>query len=760
MRKCLFVFILFFSFQLNHSQSYNTVTFNGNVNAFNTDERKWAGDDTRYYITYDENYIYALANRYNSNNFGEYDHFTIYFDTDPQSDVTTSGNGSTSGVNWDGYSPTLPIKADYRVAIRRNGSSSWLHHYDGSAWVDQSVDYTEWIDENDLFIRIPIADLGNPDAVYFVAYMSYNGGFFGTNNAGYATTHSGSTISGYYGGIGLLSSGATMWSNANTPILGSSTNPTVGGKYAKVTLSSTNSTVDASGTAFEIIEGGQLTIDKASSLTITGNFKNYGSATMESDSNEFSSLIITGGSITGNVTYNRWVNGVSSASPSSSDPGWDLLGSPMTNGTLTASNLATDGTNYAIQPYDNSDNTWNATTDGGTFTTTTGVGYSMAKTTAGTVGFTGVPSHKTNFNIALTENMSGGGSGDRWNLIANPYPAYIALNNAAKNASSATGSLLWYNASSVDVLGYTDSEEGIWYWDGDGYETANNGSTALWAAPGQAFFVSSPVGGSTFSFRSGGLTTQASIVSGGGTGDDFISGDIMEDNRGELFVSLNQNNIERKTQIYFLEDVYDDLDSGYDTRTFPMNDNTTSVFTRLVEGDEGVDLAIQSLAYSEMWDKVIPLGINALGGEEMTIGISHRTTPADLNIYLEDTEEGTMTNLLDGDYVLTPASDLRGVGRFFIHMTADTMSSGEVSTSMLNAYKEIDASYITIEGLATQSNETKVSLYNILGREVLATTLNNNMGTQTISTVGLSAGIYVIELESGSDRLTKKLLIQ
>ncbi|GIR20996.1 MAG: hypothetical protein CM15mP36_02030 [Flavobacteriales bacterium] len=42
----------------------------------------------------------------------------------------------------------------------------------------------------------------------------------------------------------------------------------------------------------------------------------------------------------------------------------------------------------------------------------------------------------------------------------------------------------------------------------------------------------------------------------------------------------------------------------------------------------------------------------------MTIGISHRTTPADLNIYLEDTEEGTMTNLLEGDFVYTPTSDL------------------------------------------------------------------------------------------------------
>ena len=191
-----------------------------------------------------------------------------------------------------------------------------------------------------------------------------------------------------------------------------------------------------------------------------------------------------------------------------------------------------------------------------------------------------------------------------------------------------------------------------------------------------------------------------------------------------------------------------------------MNDNTISIFTRLVEADEGVDLSIQALAYSEMWGKVIPLGVNALGGEEMTISISHRTTPADLNIYLEDTEDETITNLLDENYVLTPTSDQGGVGRFFIHMSADTMSNEEVSTSMLNAYKEIDANYITIEGLATQTNETKVSLYNILGREVLSTTLNNNMNTQTISTVGLSAGIYVIELESGTDRLTKKLLIQ
>ena len=111
-------------------------------------------------------------------------------------------------------------------------------------------------------------------------------------------------------------------------------------------------------------------------------------------------------------------------------------------------------------------------------------------------------------------------------------------------------------------------------------------------------------------------------------------------------------------------------------------------------------------------------------------------------------------------FVYTPTSDLEGVGRFFIHMSADTMSNEDVSTSMLNAYKEVNANYITIEGLATQSNNINVSLYNILGRRVLDTTLNNNMNTQTISTLGMAAGIYVIELESGTDRLTKKLIIQ
>ena len=181
--------------------------------------------------------------------------------------------------------------------------------------------------------------------------------------------------------------------------------------------------------------------------------------------------------------------------------------------------------------------------------------------------------------------------------------------------------------------------------------------------------------------------------------------------------------------------------------------------TRLVENDEGHGMAINAMGLDAMENVVVPLVINQSAGQEFRVSL-HNANVNGANVYLEDNLEGEIIDLKAGDFTLTPTSNLESVGRFFIHITADTMSNSEVSTSLLNAYKKVDSSYITIEGLATQSNNVNVSLYSVLGRKILDTTLNNNMNTQTISTVGMAAGIYIIELESGNDRLTKKLIIQ
>ena len=88
------------------------------------------------------------------------------------------------------------------------------------------------------------------------------------------------------------------------------------------------------------------------------------------------------------------------------------------------------------------------------------------------------------------------------------------------------------------------------------------------------------------------------------------------------------------------------------------------------------------------------------------------------------------------------------------------MSTIDVSSNMMNAYKEADSDFITIEGLSSQIGEVKVSMYNILGSKIMGTTFDNSLNQRIISTQGFSQGIYVVELESLGSRTTKKILIK
>ena len=503
---------------------------------------------------------------------------------------------------------------------------------------------------------------------------------------------------------------------------------------------------------------GVLDIEATGSISLSGNFTNKGTVTLNSDSNEFASLIVQGTS-SGNIVYKRWI----------ADEGtneWDLIGSPVAGQSVSSfvsenTSLADHSTQYAIGVFSNDGSTDTAAAMYTNYTQSVidvddpdfvpGQGYAMATDEADTPGttldFTGTVRTTDLTGITIDDNTANAANFGKWNLVANPYPSYLNANDDAD--ATASNNFLGVNASNLH-----SSFAYVYGYNGDGTYTYYNHVTpgsAVYIAPGQGFFVASDdPGGNTIKF-----TEAMQTVNGA---DDFNTenSDVMNNTHEVSLRLYHDNQMIDEAKLFFEENLGLGLDIGYDAGSFSQE---AAIMTRLVEEDEGHGMAINAMGLDAMENAVIPLVINQSAGQEFRINL-HTATIPDPNVYLEDVEEGTFTNLYEGDFVYTPTSDLSGVGRFFIHMTADTMSSGEVSTSMLNAYKEIDSSYITIEGLATQSNETKVSLYNILGREVLATTLNNNMGTQTISTVGLSAGIYVIELESGSDRLTKKLLIQ
>ena len=501
-----------------------------------------------------------------------------------------------------------------------------------------------------------------------------------------------------------------------------------------------------------VASGKSFTIEKTGAVTMSGNFSNSGTFTLNSDSNEFSSIII-GGSVTGNISYNRYVNSVGTNE-------WDLIGAPVEGQsinsfvTANASTLASNGDAYAIGYYDNYSDEWeNYTTSSngypfnGNFLL--GMGFQMATISGGTLKFTGAPAatNKTlpiiDFSVVVGE---GGGEGTKWNLVANPFPSYIHGNTSADSSNN----FLTINSEKLH-----DSYQAIYGYDADGsgFTVYNNTSAALRIAPGQAFMVASDnpnVGNpDVLSFTTAMRTTEGD--------DDFIAGRNSE-NSFELILKLYEGDSEiDHTKFYFGDGLGLDLDPGYDAGHFNQG---ASLMSRLVEEDEGVGLVINAMGIESANDVVVPIELNRETGNNFRISIGTFNIDTGTNIYLEDNIQGTMTLLNDQDFELIAENELSGVGRFFIHLTETVLSiDDKIETNYLNVFKADVNNFITVEGLANQSNLTKLRLYTIHGKEVISATLNNN-NKQMISTQGLSPGIYIVKLDSGNILLTKKFFIK
>ena len=550
----------------------------------------------------------------------------------------------------------------------------------------------------------------------------------------------------------------------------------------KLTISGSGASLTVSGTTTndgEILVTGGSAANPAT-LTLNGNLTNNDSftvnagqrlimgtnasvtadaaITIKSDSDSHGSFYFYNGTWTptsnsGVISYNRHISNLST---------WDLISVPVSTLSINdfatgETDLATNGTQYAIGVYTNTTAAYNAGNTWQNFTTSTapgagnfesGKGYQMAaKGSASGTGvgaemtFSGLPNTGTKTISIINSETGGGGANDpsdgsRFNLVGNPYPSFISVSAFLSANSSVLG-------SGFDVYG----------WNGSSYTTYNSASGA-YIAPGQGFMV----GADSSSSATLGFTTAMQSTSNTSM-DDFISGDQLED-RAELFLGYENSDYSNKTELYFLDNTSDSFDTSYDSVTIDFDYNN-GIHTRLVDSSsDNRNFVIQSLSYSEMNDKVIPLVIHGMANEELTVNILHRTTPADINIFLEDTFLNTLTNLKEEDFILTPMSDLSGAGRFYIHLTEDTMSTIDVSSKLMNAYKKVNLDFITIEGLSSQTDDINISLFNILGSKVLSTSFDNSLNERVISTQGISAGIYIIELESSGSRVTKKILIK
>ncbi|MDB2631208.1 GEVED domain-containing protein [Ulvibacter sp.] len=507
----------------------------------------------------------------------------------------------------------------------------------------------------------------------------------------------------------------------NYPIIGSSTDANIN----NITVSS----------------GASLTIDETSSLTVSGDFTNTGTVTLNSTADDYSSLIVTG-TASGDIVYNRYVN----VYDDTAGGGWDLVCSPVGMSiadfiTANGSNIQVLGDNYAFSQFNNATGQWERyATASQTGNFEAGKGYSMATTGGSTVAFTGAM-QTADQSINIINNNGLNNVGRRWNLVSNPFPSYILGNTAA-------GTNNFMDANSAVI----DSEFlAVYGWNGSSYTIYNQLSGAFSMAPGQGFWVAA------LNTTDTALNFTAAMRTTTGTGDFVSSPQLLTYN---VAVKLYNGEIEKATtDFYFRDGLSLDLDPGYDAAAF---NQSMALSTRLPQGSQETAFGINAMGMDAMQNTRVPLEIRQNAGQAFRVSIADMELPEDIYVYLEDTLNGTLTSLKDGDFELVAQSNLSGSDRFFIVFKSNSvLSNGDtLGINALNVYKANTDSFVTIAGISPELGKLNVSLYNILGQTVREKALSSSTATQRVSTQGLASGLYIVQIRSGNQTTVKKIIVK
>ena len=498
----------------------------------------------------------------------------------------------------------------------------------------------------------------------------------------------------------------------------------------------------------EVANNANLSIPETSSLKVIGNLTGNNNIVLESISNNYSSLIVNG-TVTGDVKYNRHVNAFTGTG------GNDLISAPVVGqefGDFTTENPnifenPATPTQKLFGPF-NKDDDWYEIYDTSdaldiAITLDSGIGYRAARDASedGTSGqaftFTGT----VNTGPVTIAILNQGTNYPEWNLIGNPYPSYIKLADFL-----AANNLNVFDTTSAGVYGYDgDASDGWVIWN-SAYSESHPG---LLIAPGQGFFVASQSGGATVSFTTG----MRSI----GSSDDFIAN--KNSSISHLKLEVNSSSENYATDFYFTDNASLGLDPGYDASVFGDVAPSFAIYSQLVNDNQGIDMAIQSVSNTDLSNNVIiPLGINANQGQQLTVSIVDTTLPENTNVYLEDNVENTFTLLNTDDYIFTPDTNLSDVGRFFLRFETETLSAIENELNELVIYNTISPKVLHIKGQLTDA--ATLYLYDIHGRTVITKQLKSNTNSQQIDISNISTGVYIAMIDSNNTSKVKKLIIQ
>lgn len=422
------------------------------------------------------------------------------------------------------------------------------------------------------------------------------------------------------------------------------------------------------------------------------------------------------------------------------DKAWYLVSSPLSGEVFDAAfadkndlAVGTTNSNRGVADYVPGTNTWNylsATTT--SINATSGSGFSMKITPDGitfaasggeyadnAVGFEG--DFNTDDAGVTTESLLAG-----FNLLGNPYAAHV---NSTTFLGAAT-------SSNID-------QTQIWVWNQatEMYEVKTSG-TGFILSPAQGFFVNVNTPGSVNFAESNQATT-------GGT--------FQKNAKTELKLLMSDGESNRFAKLYFSDNATKGFDSGWEGETFGGIANSLSVFTHLVDDNQGKKYQVQSLPNSDLESITVPVGIIAEAGKEISFSTETINFPADVKIFLEDRLNNTFHEISNTkNYKITLEEASSDVGRFYLHASKSALSTEDISFNSVDIFK---SNSNTLKLIGLPNGKSNVKLFNILGKPVLNISFKA-AGIKEVSLPNLATGVYIVQLSTEKGEINKKIVLE
>lgn len=524
MKKNLLFFIPLL-FSIAAKAQHNTPTIDGTISAneygTHTNGNNQQTNNLIWYMTWDNSNLYVAVANYNNSN----DAMVFYIDHNPLAIVNggSNTNGTLSGTGYDGLTTNLPFRADF-FAFLKPGYDDYKYHNGSGGWGSSTTNsLTKSHNNGNRVFEVSIPwnavtnGSGRPSSFNFVCFGGYTTGLYAqipsANPSGSISTV---TLNYYHSVLNTANTTATKpFSLTSYAANSGSATLSSGGTLQDFTLNGATATLSS---AYNV--NGNIAVTSGSTLTTGGNL------TLTSTANGTANFTNSEGTITGNITVQRFI-------PAKAARKWSFVASPISAGissswqnnthitgsgsggsacpSLTAHSNGFDATLTnapSMFIYDGTataGNRWVSVSNTNATNLTPGLGYrmnirgprsagcslldgsttSVAATTLSVTGGLSTGVNKGTVNVSISTLGTGA---DGYYLLGNPYPCVIDF-NAFRTTNAANIANEYKTYSPANPAGtYTT-------WNGGTLVNAGDLTNGQYIASGQAFFVQNTAGG-------------------------------------------------------------------------------------------------------------------------------------------------------------------------------------------------------------------------------------------------------------------------